>query len=79
MSSELSWFKSSYSSGEGGQCLEVALSWRKSTHSDGGGGQCVEVATCPHVIHVRDSKAGATGPTLTVTPKAWSALLDGVR
>ncbi|WP_369201701.1 DUF397 domain-containing protein [Streptomyces sp. PU-14G] len=79
MSSPLTWFKSSYSGGSGGQCLEVALNWRKSTHSDGGGGQCVEVATCPHTVHVRDSKAGDTGPTLTVTPEAWKVLLDGVR
>ncbi|MYR00577.1 DUF397 domain-containing protein, partial [Streptomyces sp. SID6139] len=31
--SELTWFKSSYSSGDGGQCLEVALTWHKSTYS----------------------------------------------
>jgi hypothetical protein len=44
------WRKSSYSNGEGGSCLEVALDfpgaaqWRKSTYSDGDGGNCVEVA-----------------------------------
>lgn len=37
---QLSWFKSSYSSGEGGQCLEVALTprtihIRDSKHSSG--------------------------------------------
>ncbi|MCH0568038.1 DUF397 domain-containing protein [Streptomyces sp. MUM 136J] len=26
MSAELNWFKSSYSSGQGGECLEIALS-----------------------------------------------------
>ncbi|MCE3029404.1 DUF397 domain-containing protein, partial [Streptomyces sp. CMSTAAHL-2] len=34
MSAEaLQWFKSTYSSDEGGACLEVAVSWRKSSHS----------------------------------------------
>ncbi|MEU5833895.1 DUF397 domain-containing protein [Streptomyces diacarni] len=79
MSSPLTWFKSSHSSGSGGQCLEVALTWHKSTHSDGGGGQCVEVATCPHTVHIRDSKAGTTGPALTVTPDAWQAFLASHR
>ena len=41
---ELVWFKSSYSSGEGGQCLEIALEWRTSSYSSGAGGECVEVA-----------------------------------
>lgn len=40
----LRWFKSSHSSGEGGQCLEVAFEWRKSSYSDGEGGDCLEVA-----------------------------------
>ncbi|MGI5350122.1 DUF397 domain-containing protein [Streptomyces sp. CA-250714] len=75
MSSEPTWFKSSYSGPEGGQCLEVALDWHKSTYSDGGGGQCVEVATCPHSIHIRDSKNGTDGPTLTLPPEAWAAFI----
>jgi len=74
MSTGLQWFKSSYSSSEGGQCLEVALAWRKSSYSSEEGGQCVEVATCPHTIHIRDSKNPAdSGPTLTVSPTAWTA------
>ncbi|MFJ2744407.1 DUF397 domain-containing protein [Streptomyces sp. NPDC087440] len=40
---ELTWFKSSYSGGEGGDCLEVAIAWRKSSYSGGEGGECVEV------------------------------------
>ncbi|MFJ2744406.1 DUF397 domain-containing protein [Streptomyces sp. NPDC087440] len=39
----LTWFKSSYSGGEGGQCLEIAYEWRKSSYSSGEGGQCLEV------------------------------------
>ncbi|UUU30801.1 DUF397 domain-containing protein [Streptomyces sp. CA-210063] len=71
---QLSWFKSSYSDGEGGQCLEAAYTWRKSTYSSGEGGQCVEIAACPHTIHIRDSKA-PTGPHLTLSPITWSVFL----
>ncbi|ROQ96518.1 uncharacterized protein DUF397 [Streptomyces sp. 2132.2] len=74
---DLAWFKSSYSGGEGGQCLEVAFAWRKSSHSDGEGGQCVEVAACAHTVHIRDSKV-TTGPELAVAPDAWAAFLGGV-
>ncbi|GAB2775842.1 DUF397 domain-containing protein [Streptomyces daliensis] len=48
--SAATWFKSSYSNGSGGDCLEIgrdfpgAASWRKSTHSNGSGGNCLEVA-----------------------------------
>ncbi|WP_225825920.1 DUF397 domain-containing protein [Streptomyces naphthomycinicus] len=67
------WFKSSYSSGEGGDCVELAYTWRKSSHSDGEGGDCVEVAAHPTAIHIRDSKRPSTH--LTVTPEAWSAFV----
>ncbi|MGW1192282.1 DUF397 domain-containing protein [Streptomyces sp. NPDC002559] len=43
MSNVLEWFKSSYSSDEGGACLEVAYEWRKSSYSGSEGGQCLEV------------------------------------
>ncbi|MFH8291285.1 DUF397 domain-containing protein [Streptomyces sp. NPDC018059] len=70
--SEPTWFKSSYSSGEGGDCLEVAYTWRKSSYSSGAGGECVEVSPCPHAIHIRDSKQlSGTGPILTVAPTPW--------
>ncbi|WPO72155.1 MULTISPECIES: DUF397 domain-containing protein [unclassified Streptomyces] len=71
--SEPTWFKSSYSSGEGGDCLEVAYTWRKSSYSGGAGGECVEVAPSPHAIHVRDSKHKPEdgGPLLTVAPTPW--------
>lgn len=68
---QLSWFKSSYSSGEGGQCLEAAYTWRKSSHSSGEGGDCVEISPCPHTIHIRDSK-NTTGPQLALSPSAWA-------
>ncbi|GGS63514.1 DUF397 domain-containing protein [Streptomyces cinerochromogenes] len=73
---ELAWFKSSYSGGEGGECLELAYNWRKSSHSSGGGGECLEVATHPTAIHIRDSKQPTTAH-LTLTPEAWSAFLLG--
>ncbi|MCX5153538.1 DUF397 domain-containing protein [Streptomyces sp. NPDC001553] len=81
MSTELTWFKSSYSGSEGGACLEVAVAWRKSSHSGDEGGQCVEVATCSCAagqVHVRDSKV-AHGPTLSLAPHSWTRLTDWVR
>ena len=75
MSTEIAWFKSSYSGGEGGECLEAAYAWRKSSHSSGEGGECLEIAACPHTIHVRDSKQ-PTGPSLSLSPTTWAAFLD---
>ncbi|WP_329118875.1 DUF397 domain-containing protein [Streptomyces sp. NBC_01353] len=74
MSETLHWFKSSYSDSGGGECVEVAFDWRKSSYSDDGGGSCVEVATCPHSVHLRDSKV-PDGPSFAVAPASWSAFL----
>nr|WP_202453094.1 DUF397 domain-containing protein [Streptomyces sp. SID4913] len=71
----MTWFKSSYSNNEGGECIEVAYAWHKSSYSNNEGGACVEVATCPHTVHVRDSKV-TDGPTFAVAPTAWTAFLD---
>ena len=70
----LAWFKSSYSSGGDGDCIEVALSWRKSSYSSSGDGDCVEVAPCPTTIHIRDSK-NRQGPQLALSPAAWTDFL----
>ncbi|MFD5424874.1 DUF397 domain-containing protein [Streptomyces sp. NPDC127084] len=75
MNDSLRWFKSSYSSSGGGECIEVAFDWRKSSYSGSGGGECVEVATCPHAVHVRDSKV-IDGPALAVESGVWSAFLS---
>ncbi|MEV7190961.1 DUF397 domain-containing protein [Streptomyces sp. NPDC093510] len=75
MNAELAWFKSSYSSNEGGTCVEVAYTWRKSSYSGNEGGDCVEVATCPHAIHIRDSKLPESAPTFTVAPSVWTEFL----
>ena len=55
------WRKSSYSSGNGGACVEVAalngVSWRKSSYSSGNGGNWVEVGA----NWQRSSFSGANG------------------
>ncbi|WP_030380498.1 MULTISPECIES: DUF397 domain-containing protein [unclassified Streptomyces] len=78
MSPELSWFKSSYSDDQGGECLEVAYPWRKSSHSDSSGSACLEVTACPHTVQVRDSKLGAHSPRFGVLESAWTAFLGYV-
>jgi hypothetical protein len=75
MSTALKWFKSSHSTEQGGNCLEVAYDWRKSTHSGSEGGACVEVAPHPAAIHVRDSKV-AGGPVLSLAPAAWTVFVS---
>ncbi|MFE5873316.1 DUF397 domain-containing protein [Streptomyces roseifaciens] len=40
MSTTRLWYKSSYSAGDGGDCVEIATDWRKSSHG----------------VHIRDSK-----------------------
>ncbi|WP_055522957.1 DUF397 domain-containing protein [Streptomyces graminilatus] len=79
------WRKSSYSNGEGGNCVEVAYDfigsarWRKSTYSDGNGGSCVEVADgVPGVVPVRDSKF-LDGPVVLVGAGAWAEFVAVVR
>ncbi|GGT32298.1 DUF397 domain-containing protein [Streptomyces chromofuscus] len=72
---DLVWFKSSHSSNEGGNCLEVACTWRKSSYSGSEGGDCLEGAAHPAAVHVRDSKAAPDGPVLTVSPSTWRAFL----
>ncbi|MFF1793972.1 DUF397 domain-containing protein [Kitasatospora sp. NPDC058263] len=88
---ELAWFKSSYSSNEGGQCIEVAwrkssysgnegtecieVAWYKSSHSTNEGANCVEVASMPGTVHVRDSK-DKSGPQLAFEPAAWQAFVE---
>jgi uncharacterized protein DUF397 len=71
------WRKSSYSGGNGGNCVEVAfedVTWHKSSYSNGNGGNCVEVAHTPELAAVRDSK-NPTGPTLVFTRTALAGFL----
>jgi hypothetical protein len=54
------WRKSSYSSTNGGECVECAplgtVAWRKSSFSGSNGGECVEVAAGAPCVAIRDSK-----------------------
>ncbi|MFF4709792.1 DUF397 domain-containing protein [Streptomyces eurythermus] len=85
---ESKWRKSSYSSDQGGDCVECAplgdLTWQKSSYSSDQGGQCLEVAEppCTTTVAIRDSKNPA-GPVLNVGPAAfgdfvsWAATAAG--
>ncbi|MFE7459925.1 DUF397 domain-containing protein [Streptomyces sp. NPDC057554] len=72
---DLAWFKSSYSGGSGDSCVEVAMEWHKSSYSSGSGDDCVEVAACPFTVHVRDSKIEES-PQLALAPTAWTRFLS---
>jgi len=79
------WRKSSYSDGNGGNCVEVAhdfpgaATWRKSSYSDQNGGSCLEVSdTHPGVVPVRDSKS-PHGPALVFPAIGWTAFVDAVK
>ncbi|MFF3482254.1 DUF397 domain-containing protein [Streptomyces sp. NPDC002701] len=79
MPTGIQWRKSSYSSDQGGECVECAplgpLAWRKSSYSSDQGGDCIEVAETPATtIAIRDSKNPA-GPVLTLAPAAFSTFL----
>ncbi|MFJ2816427.1 DUF397 domain-containing protein [Streptomyces sp. NPDC087294] len=80
---EGAWFKSSYSTQDGGNCVEVADlnaegSWFKSSYSTSDGGNCVEVAGLNAQVGIRDSKNTA-GPALAVRASAWSAFVGLAR
>ncbi|MCX5411000.1 DUF397 domain-containing protein [Streptomyces sp. NBC_00059] len=76
--STATWHKSSYSGGDGGDCLEVAT-WRKSTYSGGSGGDCLEVADgLPHIVPVRDSKV-TDGPAVVFRAEAWAAFVADLK
>ncbi|MFI1433539.1 DUF397 domain-containing protein [Streptomyces lydicus] len=74
MNTELMWFKSSYSGGDGEACIEVAVAWRKSSYSGGTGEACIEVAACPDTVHIRDSK-DTSRPSIAVSPASWASFL----
>ncbi|MFJ7411519.1 DUF397 domain-containing protein [Streptomyces sp. NPDC098077] len=55
--------------------MSTELHWIKSTYSGDDSGDCVEVATCPHTIHIRDSK-NLTVPALAVSPTSWASFVE---
>ncbi|MEV4922563.1 DUF397 domain-containing protein [Streptomyces roseoverticillatus] len=65
MSTTQHWRKSSYSAGDGGDCVEVA---RRPNRAP------VHIRD----VHIRDSK-NPTGPTLTVGYSTWSSFLGHVK
>ncbi|MDT0346587.1 DUF397 domain-containing protein [Streptomyces litchfieldiae] len=72
---DLAWFKSSYSSGSGDDCVEVALAWHRSSHSNNVSNACVEVAACPSIVHIRDSK-NKQAAQLRLSPGAWTSFIS---
>lgn len=70
---DMSWRKSSYSTGNGGACIEVGV-WRKSTYSTTNGGNCVEVgsaidgATNSAVTSATSAVTSATSSTAGTAP-----------
>lgn len=77
MSEAPRWFKSSYSSAENRECVEVAItdsvSWFKSSHSSPEGDGCVEVALHdPDIVLVRDTQNRAAA-VLNIPFREWSA------
>jgi Domain of unknown function (DUF397) len=73
------WRKSSHSTGNGSNCVEVAAVWRESSRSGGNGGDCVEVAhNGPGAVAVRDSKDRG-GPELACSDRAWSEFVQGIK
>ncbi|MBT2206606.1 MULTISPECIES: DUF397 domain-containing protein [Actinomadura] len=77
VASDVRWCKSSRSSGQGGDCVEVGQ-WRKSSRSGGQGGDCVELADTTSAILVRDSK-DPNGPRLALAPAAWRVFAQHVK
>ncbi|GLZ81953.1 toxin [Actinorhabdospora filicis] len=72
---EFVWRKSSYSTSNGGNCIEVA--WHRSSYSHGNGGNCVEAAATGPSILVRDSKL-AVSPILQVDRASWASFVTAL-
>ncbi|WP_347232873.1 DUF397 domain-containing protein [Streptomyces silvensis] len=62
----MSWFKSSYSDDQGGDCLEVAYA-------------CREPGCGRDSVRVRDSKLGSRSPQLRLPADAWARFVAYTR
>ncbi|MFF4491052.1 DUF397 domain-containing protein [Streptomyces sp. NPDC001544] len=83
--SDALWLKSSYSNGDGGDCVEVASDfpgaalWRRSSYSNASGGDCLEVAdNIPGLVPVRDSKV-PQAPAIILTAAAWAPFVASLK
>lgn len=75
----MTWRKSSYSDGQGGNCVEARVApWRKSSYSDNQGGNCVE-ARVAGLPQIRDSKLGDDSPILTLDQSTFAGFLATVK
>jgi hypothetical protein len=80
--SRAEWVKSSYSGGDGGQCVEFSPSfaWEKSSYSGANGGQRVDFFRSPApsgMVPVRDSKNMA-GAALIFPAGGWNSFVTAV-
>lgn len=77
---QLAWHRSSYGSGQGGNCVETAGLWRKSSYSSAQDGNCIETSPylLPHAIAVRDSKDTAI-THLRFARTAWAFLVSEIQ
>lgn len=78
---DVSWRKSSFSSSNGGTCVEVGVAWRKSSYSTDNAGACVEVGIASEAAPtylVRDSK-DPEGPKLAFGTGQWGAFVTGIK
>nr|WP_239146561.1 DUF397 domain-containing protein [Streptomyces sp. SID10815] len=79
----MTWHKSSYSSDQGGECVECAtlgdLAWHKASYSGDQNGDCVECATLGDVAWHKASYSGDQGGScleVAEAPCAAVALRD---
>ena len=74
------WRKSTYSGGQGGECVEIGSTpGRKSTHSGSPGGECAETGTAAGTVLVRDTKDNGDGPVLRVSAADWKRLTAAIK
>jgi hypothetical protein len=72
------WRKSSYSTNEGDNCVEVAT-WRKTSYSGNSGANCVEAGIAERGrVLVRDT-ANRDGAVLDVPTDAWERFTGALK
>jgi hypothetical protein len=70
---ENKWRKSTYSSSNGGDCVEVGMIVDHGSQGEALLGQA------SGDIAIRDTKAHEEGPVLRFAPQQWTAFLQGIR